>query len=190
MLRHDRLTAATLLALALSAAAVSSAGAEPSFFNSRCATSGCHTNDSATCDGCHQHRGNLSASANLSQYAPGDPVTITLHGGQEGGWVRGILYNELNQEIARRSGPSGSGDDNQSGDVTFPVTFHVTAPAVAGNYTWQAAWYGNPNNSGSTHSETRTPVVIHVVGSTAGAPEVPPGFIERTWGKIKDSFRR
>jgi hypothetical protein len=167
---------------------ISAASAEPSFFNSDC--SGCHNNDHATCNGCHHHRGTLSATADAAQYEPGAPVTITLHGGTEFGWIRGLLYNESNVEIARRSGPTGDGDNGQSGAITFPVQFHVTAPAAAGNYTWHAAWYGNTGDGGSVHGENRTAVVIHVVGGTSSVPTNEPGLMHRTWGKIKGVFRR
>jgi hypothetical protein len=167
---------------------LSPALAEPSFFTSDCA--GCHTNDHATCNGCHHHRGTLSATASAAQYEPGAPVIVTLHGGTESGWVRGILYNELNVEIARRTGPTGDGDNSLPGAVTFPVQFNVTAPLTAGDYTWQAAWYGNTGDGGSVHGENRTPVVIHVVGGTSSVPNDEPGVIRQTWGKIKNAFRR
>ena len=78
------------LALLLGTLSVSGAHAESSFFNSDCA--GCHNNDNPTCNGCHHHRGTLSATADAAQYEPGAPVTITLHGGTRGGWIRGLLY--------------------------------------------------------------------------------------------------
>ena len=40
---------------------VPQAGAYPSLYTARCAT--CHTDDTPSCDGCHEHRGNLSASS-------------------------------------------------------------------------------------------------------------------------------
>ena len=41
------------------------------------------------------------------------------------------------------------------------MTLQAPAPQEAGDYTWEAAWYG-ANNLGSDHYEVRTPVTIHV----------------------------
>jgi len=164
------------------------AGAEPSFFSSRCAS--CHTDDSVTCDGCHNHRGSLSASADQAEYFPGDPVTIHFNGGQEHGWIRALLYDHTGAEIDRASGPTGTGDDGLGSPVVFPVSLHGTAPMEAGAYTWQTTWFGNSNDGGPNHGESpRVNVVIHVVSNPAAAPDPEPNFLYRSWGRIKEYFR-
>lgn len=164
------------------------ARAESSFFSSRCAS--CHSNDSTTCNGCHHHRGSLGATADQPQYFPGAPVTVTLTGGTRTGWIRALLYDDHNVELARATGPTGTGDDGLGHPVAFPVALHATAPAQAGDYTWQAAWYGNLNDGGAAHGENRTTVVIHVVPNTAGMPDPEPGpsLLAATWGWIKGQF--
>ena len=142
--------------------------AEPAFFTADCA--GCHSNDTPTCNGCHQHRGTLHATADLSSYTPGDLVTVTLAGGSEHGWVRGLLYDQNGAQIAIATGATGTGDDGLSNPVTFPVTLQAPAPGTPGDYTWQAAWYGN--NNGAGHEETRTPVAINVAIGTAVPDDV------------------
>jgi hypothetical protein len=145
------------------------AAAEPTFFTDNCA--GCHTNDTPTCNGCHHHRGTLHATADLITYAPGAPVTITLTGGTEHGWIRGLLYDQNGTQIAIATGPTNTGDDGQANPVTFPVTLRAPAPVTPGDYTWQAAWFGN--NNGAGHEETRTPVAVHVAIDT-GVHDGPP----------------
>lgn len=156
------------------------ARARSTFFASRCAS--CHTNDTQTCNGCHHHRGSLVASSDQAIYHPGDPVRITLGGGSERGWIRARLYDQTNTSIDLQSGPTGSGDDGLGNAVTFPVTLQGTAPAQAGDYTWQAAWYGNSGDGGSPHGEVRSSVVVHVVAF--------PSAIERAaWDRIKSLYR-
>ena len=185
--RPFRIASFAALALGLS---VCVAQAFPSYWNSYCA--GCHTDDSPSCNGCHQHRGSLSATKDKTQYDPGELVTITLNGGSQYGWVRGLLYDQDNVEIARRSGPSGTGDDGGAGDVVFPVVMQAPAPAAPGTYAWKAAWFGHPNNGGSAHEEQRVTVNITVVQNPADAPEHDEDatFVERTWSRIKESFGR
>lgn len=181
-----------LLGIAALAAILSAgpAGAYPTEFTG-CAVSGCHTNDSATCNGCHHHRGSLSATRDQSQYYPGQTVTVTLNGGSQSGWIRGLLYDENNVEIARRTGPTGTGDDGGSGDVVFPVQMQALAPATPGTYVWKAAWFGNWNDGGSVHQEQRVNVTITVVADQSSAPGPGDGgFVARTWGRIKENFSR
>ena len=142
--------------------------AEPSFFTGDCAS--CHSNDTPTCNGCHRHRSTLHATADQPTYTPGDPVTVTLTGGSEHGWIRGLLYDQNGLQVDIKTGPTNTGDDGQGSPVTFPVTLQAPAPGTPGDYTWQAAWYGN--NNGAGHEETRTPVTIHVVTGTAVPDDV------------------
>ena len=183
-----RMRGLVVCAVLVAIASVRPAGAFPTEFNG-CAISGCHNNDSATCNGCHHHRGSLSATRDQSQYYPGQVVTVTLNGGSQSGWVRGLLYDENNIEIARRTGPTGTGDDGGSGDVVFPVQMQAPAPATPGTYVWKAAWFGNWNDGGSFHNEQRVNVTITVVADPAAAPGPGEGgLIARTWSRIKENF--
>lgn len=159
-----------VLGLALSIYGVQRIDAEPGFFDSDCA--GCHSDDSPTCIGCHHHRGTLSASADKATYATGEAVTITLNGGSANGWMRGLLYDQDNVEVDRATGPTGTGDDGLGDFVRFPVTLQAPAPALPGDYTWRAGYFGN--NNGSGHTQTTVPVTIHVIQSAA-VPEDPFG---------------
>ena len=157
MKRSSILLLAALAIFAL-AAPVS---AYPTFFDQRCAS--CHSNDTATCNGCHHHGpSGLSAAADASSYSPGAPVTVTLSGGSQHGWVRGILYDENDVVMALASGPTGTGDDSQGGAVTLPVQLSAAAPITAGAHAWQAAWFGAENAGGGAHSEVRRSVTINV----------------------------
>ena len=178
-----KLLSVALFLTLLGGLAASSAQAHPSFFASRCAS--CHSNDTATCNGCHHHRGTLTATPNKTEYQPGEVVVVTLNGGTQSGWIRGLLYDASNQEIDRRSGPTGMGDDGQGSPVTFPVTLTSTAPTTPGTYTWNAAWFGNPNDSGSQHGETRRSFSVVVAQPTAGVEDPPPPVRQGSWGRVK-----
>jgi hypothetical protein len=158
--------------------------ATPSRFTTYCVS--CHDNDTPTCDGCHNHRGALNASADHTSYNPGAPVVVTLNGGTEGGWIRAILYDANHSELTRATGPTGMGDDSGGSPVQFPVQLHATAPLTPGDYIWQAAWFGN--NNGSGHIENGVNVTIHVVQNPADVSDDAP-VIRRTWGRIKSQYR-
>jgi hypothetical protein len=157
----------------------------PSFFSQRCAS--CHSDDTPTCNGCHNHRGTLQAWTDQPEYEPGQLVTVTLDGGTQSGWIRAILYDENGIELVRATGPTGTGDDGQGNPVEFPVDLQAPAPADPGDYTWEAAWFGNQNDA-SGHFEVRVPVTVHVTPPSA-APD--PGTRDRpdTWGRIKRFYR-
>jgi len=154
--------------------------AYPSLFTSRCVS--CHSDDSVTCDGCHNHRGNLNALADQATYLPGESVGITLNGGDEGGWIRARLYDENDLLVDLATGPTGTGDDGGAGDVTFPVSLAGVAPIAPGTYVWEAAWFGS-NNSGSGHLEVRDAVTIVVESDGTGVPESEWGF--SSWQDLK-----
>lgn len=160
------------------------AGAEPDFFTNRCAS--CHTDDTPSCDGCHEHRGNLSASTNHPIYNPGDIVQVTLNGGSRGGWVRGLLYDQDGTEIDRSSGPTGTGDDSAGSPVTFPVSLQANAPTSPGQYTWSVAWFGAPVSGGGVHIENSVPVTFTVEAASAVPDELPP---VATWDRVKALYR-
>jgi hypothetical protein len=185
-----RLSLFFVLGVAAVALRVGGAGAFPSEFNN-CTLSGCHTNDSATCNGCHHHRGSLTATRDQSQYFPGQTVTVTLNGGTQSGWIRGLLYDADNVEIARRSGPTGTGDDGGTNDVVFPVQLQAPAPPTPGTYVWQAAWFGNWNDGGSVHQEQRVNVTITVVADQSDVTGEDEGtYFSKTWSRIKEKFAR
>lgn len=124
--------AVVIAAMLLSTAALAYSG----YYDTNC--SSCHGSTS-TCNGCHKHGThdsggsiNLTATANKASYQPGETVSVTINGGYRSGWVRAVLFDQSGAEIARA--PSGS---------SFPITISAPAPAVAGTYTWQGAWYGN-----------------------------------------------
>lgn len=168
------------------ASGVAPVDAKPSYFASRCAS--CHTNDTQTCNGCHHHVDTIAAIANHTTYPPGAAVTVTLDGGTEHGWIRAVLYDQANNVVARRSGPTSAGDDGLANAVVFPATLTAVAPMQPGDYTWQAAWFGNSGDGGSAHGEVRTPVVIHVVASASDV-EVEPPVRRTTWDRIKSLYR-
>jgi hypothetical protein len=128
----------------------SEALAKSQFFTDRGCT-GCHASPvAATCNGCHHHgNSGLSAATDKKSYTAGETVTATLSGGSRGGWIRAILYDHNNVQIAVSSGnASGKG-----GSTTFPAPLSASAPTTPGTYTWQMAYYGNQDGSG--HSEVR-----------------------------------
>jgi hypothetical protein len=188
MNRSGRLSAFALIALAagLIFAGATVTQARPSYFTSRCQH--CHGDDTPTCNGCHYHATPLSAAADHTEYYPGDPVVVTLSGGDEYGWVRGILYNAQDSLIARATGPTGTGDDGGPHGAVLPVQFQVTAPDEYGTHVWHAAWYGDLSNSGSNHGETRVAVTIRVVPTPAGLESAPPNVLTATWGRLKSIF--
>ncbi len=156
------------LALILLLAAVS-VGAYPSLWTDRCAS--CHSDDGATCNGCHNHRGDIDATANADVYAHGDPISVTLTGGEQHGWIRALLYDEAGLVQALASGPTGTGNDGEADAVTFPVSLEAIAPMATGDYNWEAAWFGS-NNNGNGHTEERTPVTIVVDDTNTGIEEL------------------
>ena len=164
---------------------ISDALAYPSLFTARCAS--CHSDDTTSCNGCHRHRGSLSASIDQDAYAPGSLVTVTLNGGDQAGWIRGLLYDSSDVEIDRATGPTGTGDDGLGNPVTFPVTLQAAAPDEPGIHVWEAAWYGSVNAGGGDHIEQRVPVTIMVQDIISAVPgEDEPEFL--TWSHIKAEF--
>jgi hypothetical protein len=147
-----------------------------SFYESRCRS--CHADDSQTCNGCHYHRGYVWAQADKESYLPGHPVTVTLNGGNQSGWIRAILYDHNEVEVARSQGPDGTGDNGLGDPVVFPAALQATAPLEEGDYIWTAAWYGS-NNFGTDHIEQGVPVTITVLIDTAVDDEQPPQLADR-----------
>ncbi|HIJ88619.1 MAG TPA: hypothetical protein HPP97_13230 [Desulfuromonadales bacterium] len=139
--------------------------AQSSYFSSRGCVN-CHSTPvAATCAGCHQHSGTLTATKNkTTSYTPGETVTITLSSsGARSGWIGVRLYDQTGAEIARSSGSqSGMG-----GSATYPAVLSAPAPATAGTYTWRIAYFGNENGTGSgdVHSETAVNVSITVASA-------------------------
>jgi hypothetical protein len=168
---HRLVASAFLVAtLMLVVGAFDQTQAYSSYFNSRCQS--CHNDDTPTCAGCHRHRGTLTAAADEPVYTPNQLVTVTLgHLGGLYGWIRGILYDHLGNPVDIATGPTGTGDDGLGNPIQFPVILQANAPAEAGQYIWQAAWFGS-DNAGSAHIEQRVPVTI-VVEFNVGVEEWP-----------------
>ena len=169
-----------LLAIAAVSFWAPNADAQSAYYGTYCAP--CHGATPTTCNGCHHHGpSGDAATTNKTSYAPGETVTVTFSGGRSsgatvgGGWIRAILYLN-NVEIARSTG-TGSPPRGGSG---FPVTFSTTAPATAGTYTYQAAWFGNSydssNPSAANHGEVRVTSNSFTVsaGNVAGPLTVTP----------------
>jgi len=132
----------------------SKALAHDTYFSGRGCT-GCHASPVvATCNGCHHHgNSGLSAATDKTSYTAGETVTATLSGGSRSGWIRAILYDHNNVQVAVSSG-NASG---QGGSTTFPAPLSAPAPTTPGTYTWQMAYFGNQDGSGTgdVHSEVR-----------------------------------
>ena len=173
----------TLLALAaaflLAGGLAPAAKAYSTYYDTRCAS--CHSDDSPTCDGCHQHKGGLSAAADQPRYGPGDPVSITFDGGEIGGWIRALLYDHNGLLVDEASGPSGTGDDGLAGDVIFAVDLGGVAPTEPGDYVWEAAWFGGLD-TGAGHAEAGVSVDVHVGESSTS---LPGEVLDGSWHRIK-----
>lgn len=168
-IRNSRIALLLFLLAAASVFAAQDAAAQSDFFSSRGCVS-CHSAPTpATCNGCHHHGArNFNTTTNKATYAPGEAVTVTFSGGSKSGWIRAILYRD-NVEVARSSGTGGKG-----GGAGYPITFNTTAPATAGSHTFTAAWFGNSNDSGSTHGEVRAPSVTINVTAPPPSDTTPP----------------
>ena len=133
---------AGLLAAVLAWAALAWPGqplARSNYYSSQCAS--CHGSSPTTCNGCHYHAGNLSVSTDKTSYAAGATVTVTIGGGTQSGWLRGMVFDASGKELAR-----------SSNSATFPIKITVPAPTAAGSYTWTAGVYVN----GGTTSDSAT----------------------------------
>jgi MYXO-CTERM domain-containing protein len=129
---------------------------------------GCHGATPTTCDGCHHHGSSgLQAQTDKATYTPSEALRVTFNGGSQTGWIRAILYLN-NAEVARSTGTGSP----PRGGPGYPILFDTNAPAAPGTYTYQAAWFGNPIDSGSTHGEVR--VSSNTFTVTAGADTTPP----------------
>jgi len=60
------------------------------------------------------------------------------------------------------------------GGAGYPILFTTPAPSIPGRYTYTAAWFGNVNDSGSTHGETRAPSVAVDVAAPTPGDTTPP----------------
>ena len=113
------------------------AGAFPTYYTNYCAA--CHGPTPTTCNGCHSHGThtdsahsdiNVAGATDQSVYQVGDTVTVTITGGYRIGWIRGLLFDDNFNEIARVSSE-------------YPLTLAVPAPSTPGDYNWSVTWYGN-----------------------------------------------
>jgi len=165
------LIAAPLLAFQLQGSDVQ---AQSSYFTSRGCVD-CHSAPTvATCAGCHQHSGTLTATTNkTTSYAPGETVTVTLtSSGARSGWIGARLYNQSGVEIARSTGAqSGMG-----GSTVYPAVLSAPAPATAGTFNWRIAYFGNENGTGTgdVHSEKSVTVPVTVASVAPPADTAAP----------------
>jgi hypothetical protein len=130
------------------------ASAQSTYYTSQ-GCSGCHTTVS-TCNGCHAHGTHASSTktginevgtTNKTSYAPGETVSVTITGGYRNGWVRAVLYDQNQVELARSTG----NDSGLGSSTTLPATLSAPAPTAPGTYSWKVAWYGNKYDaSGAT----------------------------------------
>ncbi|ABB30537.1 MULTISPECIES: hypothetical protein [Geobacter] len=140
--------------------------AYPAYFTTNCA--GCHAAPvAATCNGCHHHGPvSLKGATNKTSYAPGESVSVTISGGSQSGWVRAILYDQNNQQVAISSG----NDSGMGHSTTFPATLSAPAPTVPGTYTWKAAWFGNSYDSTNPTASAHGEVSVNTNSFTVVAP--------------------
>src|SRR3990172_2566373 len=122
-----------LLTLVFLTCLTTNTGAQSSYYTAQCA--GCHGATPTTCNGCHAHGThptsakssiNVAGTTDKTSYAPGETVTVTITGGYRTGWIRAILYDQNMIELARSTGPSGTG-----GGAGYPITLTAPAPTAA-----------------------------------------------------------
>ena len=158
---------------------------QPELWDRYC--SSCHADDTPTCNGCHNHRGELSAQTARPEYRPGELVEIEFDGGTEHGWVRALIYDETGEEVVRLAGPTGSGDDAlgqvaSADSVAFPLRILAQAPTEPGTYQWRAAYFGIYHVQQVTHHEEWTPFTLTVID--------PDSLLaEPSWGTLKHHYR-
>jgi hypothetical protein len=180
-----RFTLVIFLAATVLLATNFTAVAYDSYYDSRCVS--CHYDDSETCNGCHHH-GNyaLVGTPNKDGYEPGEEVIVTFDGGRRQGWVRGRMLDHEGTEVARKTGPTFTGNDGGP-QIEFPMELRGYAPGESGSYSWTAKYYGNENGGG--HSEFDALVSIQV-SSTAdivvnAIPAISPMFFGTQGGTIE-----
>jgi len=142
------------------------AQAYSSFYASNCG--GCHAAaTSDTCNGCHHHGPvGLKGLTNKTSYAPGETVSVTVSGGSRTGWIRAILYDQNNKQVAISSGnASGMGSS-----TTYPTVLSAPAPTTPGTYTWKAAWFGNSFDSNNMNANSHGEVAVNTNSFTVVAP--------------------
>jgi len=144
----------------------------------------CHT-PTATCNGCHAHGThassaktgiNITGVTNKAVYAAGETVSVTIAGGYRTGWVRAVLLDQNQNELAR----SGGNDSGMGSSTTFPAVLTAPAPVAPGTYSWKVAWYGNDyDKSGATFGSQWVPdpnnpnhgmEMANVASFTVGSP--------------------
>jgi hypothetical protein len=157
----------------------------PELYDQLCLS--CHVDDTPTCAGCHSHSSEPKATTDRPAYYPGEEVQVTLEGATQPGWIRGLLYDDQGEELARVTGPTGTGDDGTGpaleDSVIVPLRFTASAPRDPGTYIWRAAFFGVVNFQQVTHDETWVPLTLRVLD-----PDSASTRIEDTWGRIKGIY--
>ncbi|HET9594212.1 MAG TPA: CxxxxCH/CxxCH domain-containing protein [Anaeromyxobacteraceae bacterium] len=146
----------TLLSTALLAAVLIApprALASDTFFDQKCAACHPQSANGPTCAGCHSHgvhgttarnEINFKGTTGKTSYAANETVTVTVNGGNQGGWLRTTLVDQNGLELGRTTGPNTMG-----GGPALPVTLSGAAPGATGMYTWQVRWFGNQYDAGA-----------------------------------------
>ena len=137
-----------------------------SYFSSNCA--GCHASPVTTsCNGCHHHGArNLKGTTDKTSYTPGETVSVTISGGSQSGWIRAILYDQNNQQVAI----SGGNASGMGHSTTFPAVLTAPAPTTPGTYTWKAAWYGNSFDTNNMNASSHAEEAVSTNSFTVTAP--------------------
>lgn len=166
----------------LTLAVVGRTKAIPELYDQLCLA--CHVDDTPTCAGCHSHSSEVRPRTDRQAYYPGEEVLVTLEGPTQPGWIRGLLYDDLGREIARVTGPTGTGDDGTGpaleDSVIVSLRLIASAPREPGTYIWRAAFFGIMNFQQGTHDENWESLILRVI-----PPDSTASPIESTWGRIK-----
>jgi len=171
-----------LLALATAKPAHPLDGPSHGYFGVRCVS--CHSDDDLTCNGCHHHGAqDLVAEPDKDLYSPGEEVRVTLSGGLQRGWVRARLTGASDVEVARRTGPTFSGNDGGP-QIVLPLELVGRAPGTAGDHAWSALYFGAED--GRRHSEIPVDATIRVATTATAVvraiPSRSPLFFGRGGG--------
>ena len=99
-----------------------------------------------------------------------------MNGSTRQAWARAILYNQNDQEIARITGPTNTGDDGvASSRLRYPFVLQAPAPTQPGAYTWKMSWWGNNDGSGHIEGTRNLTNSFQVVAPLTGVVTINSG---------------